>query len=488
MGYTGQARSDDTSDEALNDVRALLKQVDELSKKAGMSGSSSAAPDRGALGSGPSLGPDTTKGVASPSKLAGPPPLVFNGITLYGTVDVGIAYVSHGAPLSNTYGPSLPFVVTNYSNHSITSVADNGLSQSKVGIAGVEPLGVLDLTAVFRVETGFQPTSGRLTDGPRSLVENNGLSNSQKRTASDSSRAGQAFNGLVYAGLSSKTYGAVTFGRQNSLMADDLLKYDPQLQSQAFSPIAYSGASGGLGDTEDKTLDDTIKYSLACGPARLAVLYQFGSRGYQPEGSESVDVGADYGALSVDAVYGKIHAAITATSLTAAQSLLAPGTLAATVSDNTGYSFLATYTVTSIKLYAGYEHMKFANPEHPLPNGTVTIGGYVLSTVNNTSFTIDKILEYSWIGARYPITQRFDVTAAYYHFKQNSYNRNSCSDTSAASCSGTAHDASVVADYRFTRRFDTYAGINYSSASDGLASGFIFNTDWAPMIGVRFNF
>jgi hypothetical protein len=61
------------------------------------------------------------------------------------------------------------------------------------------------------------------------------------------------------------------------------MKYDPQLQSQAFSPIGYSGAAGGLGDTEDKTLDDSLKYTVGCGPVHLAALYQFGSRGFVPE-------------------------------------------------------------------------------------------------------------------------------------------------------------------------------------------------------------
>jgi hypothetical protein len=46
----------------------------------------------------------------------------------------------------------------------------------------------------------------------------------------------------------------------------------------------------------------------------------------------------------------------------------------------------------------------------------------------------------------------------------------------------------MVADYRWTRRFDTYAGLNYSAASNGLASGFLYKNDWAPMIGGRFNF
>jgi len=86
----------------------------------------------------------------------------------------------------------------------------------------------------------------------------------------------------------------------------------------------------------------------------------------------------------------------------------------------------------------------------------VTIGGYVLSAVNNTAFSINKILEYSWAGVRYAFNPKFDVTTAYYHFKQDSFNANHCSNTSASSCSGLFHDGSFVADYRWTRRFDTY--------------------------------
>jgi len=419
---------------------------------------------------------------------SGPSTLTWNGITLYGTVDVGVAYVSHGAPLSATYGPGLPFTLQSYSNHPITSVAPNGLSQSRVGLSGIEPLGVGDLKGVFKLETGFNPTSGRLTDGPKSLIDNNGRANTNKVTASDSARAGQAFEGGAYAGIASGTWGTLTFGRQSSLMADGLMKYDPQLQSQAFSPIAYSGASGGLGDTEDKILDDVVKYTLAYGPARAAVLYQFGSRGFVPEGSESFDVGLDYAGLQVDALYGKIRGAVNASSLNAAQNATAPGTLAGTISDNTGYSFLASYTLKPIKLYLGYEHMRFANPEDPLPANTVTVGGYVLSSVNNSAYTINKILQYSWTGVRYSITRKFDVTAAYYHFKQNSYAANHCSNTSSAACSGLFHDASAVADYRWTHRFDSYVGVNYSNGSDGLAAGFLYKVAWAPMLGVRFSF
>jgi predicted porin/outer membrane murein-binding lipoprotein Lpp len=489
-GYAGQALADDTSNQDLRDqVKALQQKVEELSRKVNAQSSTANEAPKTAVEQSPTPNRAVNaKEAEAPPKSAGPQPITWNGITLYGTIDVGVAYLTHGAPLSPTYGPGLPFVVQNFSNHPLTSLAPNGLSQSKVGISGVEPLGVGDLKGIFKLETGFNPTSGRLTDGPKSLIDNNGRTNATKSTNSDSSRAGQPFQGAAYAGIASNTFGTLTFGRQNSLMADGLIKYDPQLQAQAFSPIAYSGTSGGLGDTEDKALDDMLKYNYSYGPARIAVLYQFGSRGFVPEGSESVDIGADYAGLSVDALYGKVRGAVAAASLSAAQNATAPGTLAATISDNTVYSFMASYTMKPVKFYAGYEHIRYANPEDPLPAGTVTIGGYVLSTVNNTAYNINKVLEYSWAGVRYSITQKFDMTAAYYHFKQNSYAANHCSNTSAGSCSGLFHDGSFVADYRWTRRFDSYAGVNYSSGSNGLASGFLYNTDWAPMIGVRFNF
>src|SRR4051794_37099241 len=70
---------------------------------------------------------DPPSGQSGRSKDPAPQSLSWNGITLYGTIDVGIAYVSHGAPLSPTYGPGLPFTLSSYSNHPITSLAPNGL-------------------------------------------------------------------------------------------------------------------------------------------------------------------------------------------------------------------------------------------------------------------------------------------------------------------------------------------------------------------------
>jgi predicted porin len=478
----GSTFADNASDiQALKDqLRVMQQKIDQLSR----------TPTTGTVAAPAQVNQATE--ATDEIKRKETPALTYAGVTLYGTIDLGVAYLSHGAPLSSSWGPGLPSFVQNFSNHSITSVGGNGLSQSKVGLSGVEPLWWGDWSAVFRLETGFDPWSGRLVDAPASLVANNGKANNVKISAGDSSRAGQPFQGGAYAGISSRTFGTLTFGRQNGLNLDNLAKYDPQQQSQAFSPIGLSGNAGGLGDTESNRLDQSLKYVINIGPAHLALMHAFGSDGYFPGSANEVDVGADLGGFSIDALWGVVHDEVSAASLTAAQAATAPvNSLAATVSDNTGYSVQASYNAKEhfpIKFYAGWERVKYNNPQHALPAGTVGLGGYVLSVVSNTTYTIQRILQYSWAGARYSMTPKFDLTAAYYQYNQKSNAANGCANASAGTCAGELHDASLVADYHFTKRFDSYAGVNYSLVQNGLASGFLFTNVWAPMIGIRFNF
>lgn len=437
-------------------------------------------------GPAPTSDQSTSAQVAA-GRLPPPPPLTFHGITLYGTVDVGVAYLSHGAPLSATYGPGLPFTIQKFSNRSTYSLAENGLSQSKIGVAIDEPLGK-DFSVVGRLETGFQPLSLRLTDGPASLIKNNGKPLSQQTESGDTSRAGQFAQGQAYFGVHSKTFGTLTYGRQNSLILDDLYKYDPQAQSKAFSAIGYSGTAGGGGDTEDTILDDTIKYAVGYGPARLSLMHQFRSGGAIPGGADEIDLGADLHGLSVDAAYSQVHDAISDASLSAAQNALNPGTLAATVSDNTTWSVMAKYKRGPIRLYGGWEHIQYANPSDPVPAGATGLGGYVLSYVNNSAFTRHKTLQISWLGMRYVVTPRLEVTGAWYMYDQSSYAANGCSNASSSACGGTMNQVSLVADYRLTPRWDVYSGIGSSWVAGGLASGFLQTSMVSPMAGVRFNF
>src|SRR6201981_2206644 len=116
--------------------------------------------------------------------------LTWNGITLYGIVDIGIQYDTHSAPFSD-YFPAVSGALVQKNDYaSPIGVAGSNLSQSRIGISGNEPL-VGDWAGVFRFETFFNPWSGDLSDACKSLTLNNGKALTAQTTGVDSSVCGQ---------------------------------------------------------------------------------------------------------------------------------------------------------------------------------------------------------------------------------------------------------------------------------------------------------
>jgi predicted porin len=105
-------------------------------------------------------------------------------------------------------------------------------------------------------------------------------------------------------------------------------------------------------------------------------------------------------------------------------------------------------------------------------------------------------LQVFWGGAKYAVRSDVDLIVAYYHEDQNSFeggtpatlNAAHCSNASLAQCSGQLDAISFVADYRFAKSFDTYAGITWSQVSNGLANGYLQISSVDPTIGLRFQF
>ena len=434
--------------------------------------------------------------------MAGDSDLSWNGITLYGTVDIGVAYQTHGAPLNDYFPTGLEYLVQKNSNKSITSAAPNGLSQSKIGVKVEEPIGG-DFMAIGKLETGFNPTSGDLTDGPKSMTQNNGVALAQQSSNGDSSRAGQPFQGAAYLGVSSPKWGTLTFGRQNGVMLDDVVAYDPMGGSYAFSIIGYSGATAGIGDTQDARLDSSMKYANKVGPVRFAAQIALpGNSETQGISAEEFDLGTDYAGFSVDGVVSHVKDAISVSTLTTAQVATLGGigntatTLNATASDNTGLALMAKYGLGPVTTYAGYEHILYANPASPVSNGASDIGGYTLNSVTNNAYTTNKILQVAWAGVKYQFTPALSTTGAYYHYSQNSYYSGAaaggayagCHNDLSSKCSGSENAVSLMVDYKFTKRFDVYGGAMWSQVIGGMNNGYLNNNSIDPMIGGRFNF
>ena len=195
--------------------------------------------------------------------------LTFHGITIYGIVDLGLQYETHGATYSDFFPAGGNDLLQKNSDKSVIGITPNNFSQSRVGLQGKEPL-FDDWSAVFRLETYFNPQAGNLSDALRSLTLNNGKAPAAQSTGVDSSVAGQPFQ-ISYVGVSSPTFGTITFGRQLALMADGIGRYDPLVTSNAFSVIGYSGAAAGAGDTEDRRYDQSVKYLYTMGNYRAAV-------------------------------------------------------------------------------------------------------------------------------------------------------------------------------------------------------------------------
>jgi predicted porin len=187
------------------------------------------------------------------------------------------------------------------------------------------------------------------------------------------------------------------------------------------------------------------------GPFRAVVETQFRSGAFcAPGNAIEGQIGADYASLSVDAIFSHVTDAVSAAPLSTAQITTAAtlginqgaGLGSGTVSDNTSVMLLAKYVIGPVRLYGGYEHMQFANPSNPLSPGSFITGGYSLGVANNTNFTTDKVLQVFWGGVKYAVRPEVDLSVAYYHEEQNSFQSGAanlggvCTTSAFASCSG----------------------------------------------------
>jgi predicted porin len=464
--------------------------------------------------------------------------LTFHGITVYGAYDVGLGWVSHGLPQSpyNYEGSAL---VNRNANGSRFLVEPNNLSQTGLGIRGREEFGH-GWSVVFNASTGINPQSGQLANASRTDIDNNGLPRGNYSEAIDGARAGQPFNDEFYGGISSTTFGTLTFGRQRALGTDTMLLYDPAGGAYAFSYIGYNGTMAGGGDTEDTRWDDAVKYRLIAGPVHFGAMYKFtdGNGGCYSASSTwtaasctperphnnayGFNFGAEYHRFAADVVYQHYNQAISVVNpLLGPQSptqsyqsttnsintnpinganLISPtNTLYGIVTDNDAVMATARYTWNHFRFFAGYEYIWQNNPTNPLGVGATDQGGYVLSVVEDNNLDSPKHVQIWWTGVKYAFTEKTDITFAWYGQAQNDFRVPSTCSTAAgfrSSCAGDLEEGSMYLDHHFTKRLDGFAGLAYSFVTGGLSIAiphgpgvpYLHNSNYAPTIGVRFAF
>ena len=447
------------------------------------------------------------------------------GVRFYGTIDIGVSYMTNGSPfdpLANVnFFPGKPSLGAKL------LPGFNALTPSNVGFQVKEPLGA-GWSFVGQVEAAWLPWSGRLLNGVHSVAAQIGVPLAFQTSAGDSNSQGEFYNGLGFTGFSHDTWGTVTVFRQNTLGQDLFLSYDPMALAPAFSVPGFFGAYAGGGDTENRKDTTAVKYRVNVANWHFGAYGQFGGYGDGNASQAAIqgDIGADFnlgpGVLSADVV-GAFRKGAVALSLAGPTDpfgnpvniFTTPATMTATISDNTSVIVGAKYQVDRLKVYAGYEWIQFANPSDPvfrftdiagdlvcINTGTASCGALIGTTINNSAFSHgDKIQQLVWAGGRYALTDSLDLAAAYYHVQQNDFSGGlanspargtgaalTCGATTTAlsSCAGTIDAGSVLLDWKFAPKWDTYIGTLYSRLNGGLANGFLAKDNWATTAGLRF--
>jgi predicted porin len=163
---------------------------------------------------------------------------------------------------------------------------------------------------------------------------------------------------------------------------------------------------------------------------------------------------------------------------------------------------VAKYTNGPIKLFGGYEGIRYAPPSNPYAAGAgfKDIGGDFVcagctainnTNINSTAFNAgDKLFNVFWVGAKYTVSTDLDVIGAYYHYDQPTYGApvNCSPAANSPTCHGTFDAVSFAVDWQFEKKFDAYAGFMFSQVNGGLASGYLYRNSIAPTAGLRFRF
>jgi hypothetical protein len=166
---------------------------------------------------------------------------------------------------------------------------------------------------------------------------------------------------------------------------------------------------------------------------------------------------------------------------------------------------LARYTNGPLKLYAGFEQIRYSAPSDPQMAFTNIAGDFVClecqafnnTNINNTAFGAagfaDRIFDVYWTGVKYAVTNQVDVIAAYYHYTQHSNFGTPagvmpCDGKEHSQCAGTLNAISGVVDWKFAPKWDVYIGLMRSQFNGGLSNAFIQNNNVATTAGLRFKY
>ena len=262
-------------------------------------------------------------------------------LTMYGLLDVGVVMDNSG-----------------YGNK--TLVTSGGGSGSRIGVRANEDLGN-GLSAIFLLETGVQLDTGTIGGGAQAPGVNRAQVSSAFAGAFTPGAAtgNQIISRQAFAGLSSKTLGGLTFGRQYSPMVPVYAYIDTfgfatagtMFAAMAYIP-GYTTRQNNIVSYRSPSFFDGVRVEVVAGSGNENnVQGDDLTLGSSDKGGRllGMDVTYNKGKLNLAAAYQEVNAN---TAITAAQTQ---------VIRNRGWVVGGNYDFGMLKLYAGYGQGKERN-------------------------------------------------------------------------------------------------------------------------------
>lgn len=273
-----------------------------------------------------------------------------SGVTIYGTIDLGVTRVS------------------NIAGGSMTRLDDSISQGNRLGFRGREDLGD-GLEAFFNLEQGYAADTGALRQG------------------------GLGFGRMSIVGLAHRSYGEVSLGRQFDQMSPTLLRFHP-----AYYAGIYSATAGDADRVAGNWLNNAITYkSPTIGGFRFSAQYSL-----KEDGSSTTNAGRAF-SFGASFTSGPFSAAAAVTdidgyrvtpgsSLGLSQFLGAPVTSATSV-------LLANYRTAGVG--AGYTV------------GPLTFNGIVTRTRYENDAGVSDDLKYFAVPVAYRPTEQWVLVASF---------------------------------------------------------------------------
>ncbi|CAG2150610.1 porin [Cupriavidus plantarum] len=313
-------------------------------------------------------------------------------VTLYGIVDQSIRYQTNA----------------DAGNHSQTQVTNGAITNSRWGLKGAEALGN-NLKAIFQLENGFDPDTGRANQG------------------------GSLFGRQAYVGLSGD-FGAVKLGRQYTEGFNFFGDYDPLTIGN------YDNNAWPFFLTQFRN-NNVISYSGAFSGLSVGASYGFG----EVPGSQTKNqywgtrAAYEFGPFGIGGVYQEIK------DINSNKQQM--------------WGVAGKYTIGPAKLFLGYLGGKDrtglidanfftpANSANPIP-----AGGSAQANPRKDAI--------GYAGVTYQVTPALAVTGVFYgdHIK-NAYG--------VADNSGNRYTGVLLAEYSLSKRTQVYGTVDYNKVTGG---------------------